>query len=296
MAGTGYFVMTIHGRTASAGRMHRSGIVHHTADTAPVGQPVSRTHFVLIPSYNSGRFLAGTIAAARACWAPVWVVIDGSTDGSADAAEAMAVTDPGLRVLRSPANRGKGEAVRIGMRAAAPLGFTHALVMDADGQHPADRIPAFMAASLAMPEALVMGRPAFGADAPWLRVASRRICNGLAAVETLRRVGDTLFGFRVYPLASLLDVMQASSGMHGFDFDPEAVIRLAWRGLPLVHLPAPVRYIDRQQGGISHFRYLRDNLLLAGMHIRLCLLALALASRSIRTRTRIWMGAAASGN
>jgi glycosyltransferase involved in cell wall biosynthesis len=229
----------------------------------------SATRLVVIPSFNSGNLLADTIAAARAHWAPVWVVIDGSTDRSAEMAEAMARRDPELRVLHLPHNSGKGEAVRCALTTARAQGFTHALVMDADGQHPAHLIPAFMAASIAAPDALVMGRPIFGKDAPWVRVAGRRLCNWCAALETLRRVGDTLFGFRVYPIGALLSVMQSSSGMRRFDFDPEAVVRLAWRGTPIVHLPAPVRYLSNAEGGVSHFRYMRDNLLLIGMHLRL---------------------------
>jgi glycosyltransferase involved in cell wall biosynthesis len=234
---------------------------------------------VVIPSYNSGRLLASTVRAARARWAPVWVVIDGSTDHSAAEVEAMARMDPALRVMRLPRNSGKGAAVRHGLVAARASGFTHALIMDADGQHPADRIPAFMAASAASPNALVMGRPVFGSDAPWLRVAARRLCNGCAALQTRRRVGDTLFGFRVYPMAALLDVMRASSGMRRFDFDPEAVVRLAWNGTPLIHLPARVRYFSRAEGGVSHFKYLRDNWLLIGMHLRLSLTAMRRLAR-----------------
>lgn len=238
------------------------------------GPAMSATHLVIIPSFNSGTLLASTVAEARTHWAPVWVVIDGSTDGSAATVEAMARTDPGLRVLRLPANRGKGAAVRHGLTAAEASGFTHALVMDSDGQHPGDRIPAFMAASAASPDALVMGRPVFGTDAPWVRVAARRLCNFFASIETLGPVGDTLFGFRVYPVAALLWVMQRSAGMRRFDFDPEAVVRLVWYGLELVHLPAPVRYLRRDQGGVSHFKYLRDNVLLVGMHVRLMMRAM----------------------
>ncbi len=230
---------------------------------------VSQTHLVLIPSFNSGPLLASTVAAARAQWAPVWIVIDGSTDGSAATVEAMARIDPGLRVIHLPGNGGKGAAVWRGLLEADANGFTHALVMDADGQHPADRIPAFMAASVAAPDALVAGQPVFGADAPWVRVAARHLSNWCAVLETRHRVGDTLFGFRVYPVVALLAVMRSSSGMRRFDFDPEAVVRLAWRGTRLIHLPAVVRYLGRAEGGVSHFKYVRDNWLLTRMHLRL---------------------------
>jgi glycosyltransferase involved in cell wall biosynthesis len=234
----------------------------------------SATHLVIIPSFNSGRLLASTVAAARTYWAPVWVVIDGSTDQSGSAIEAMARTDPALRVLHLSVNQGKGAAVHYGLTAARAHGFSHALVMDADGQHPADYIPVFMAASAAAPDALIMGRPVFGPDAPWVRVVARRLCNVCAAIETWGRVGDTLFGFRVYPVDALLSVMQDSTGMRRFDFDPEAVVRLSWRGLPLIHLPTPVRYLRRVDGGVSHFKYIRDNVLLVRMHLRLGLFAI----------------------
>lgn len=258
-------------------------------DKAPYSQcsSLSATHVVIMPSFNSGPLLAKTVAAARAFWAPVWVVIDGSDDGSVADIEAVARTDLALRVLRLPANRGKGAAVRCGLAAAHASGFTHALIMDADGQHPADRIAAFMDASIAAPDAVIMGRPVFGADAPRLRVVGRRLCNVLAAIETLRPVGDTLFGFRVYPVAALLAVMQESRGMRRFDFDPEAVVRLAWKGIRLIHLPAPVHYLCRTEGGISHFNYVRDNLLLFGMHLRLSTGALShMASVALGWRAR----------
>ena len=117
----------------------------------------STTHLVLIPSYNPGRKVLATVRAARAQWTPVWVVVDGSTDGSADWLTEEAARDPGLRVLVLPENRGKGSAVLHGITVAAQQGFTHALTMDSDGQHPETLIPDFMAASQAAPEAMVLG-------------------------------------------------------------------------------------------------------------------------------------------
>ena len=251
---------------------------------------ISDSHLVLIPSFNSGRLLADTVVAARARWAPVWVVIDGSSDGSAQAVDAMAQTDPALRVLRLPRNQGKGAAVRHGLIAAQAAGLSHALIMDADGQHPADRIGAFMAASVAAPGAVVMGRPAFGTDAPWIRVVSRRLSNVSAALLTGRHVGDTLFGFRVYPIDALLRVMRASRGMQRFDFDPEAVVRLAWNATPLIHLPTQVRYPSRGDGGISHFNYLRDNLLLTRMYLRLSAAAMKRLFRSALAKLKPGVG------
>jgi glycosyltransferase involved in cell wall biosynthesis len=230
----------------------------------------SSTHVVLIPSYNSGPLVLRTVREALAQWTPVWVVVDGSTDGTDVQLQALASDEPHLRVLVLPVNRGKGAAVLHGLQAARREGYTHALTMDADGQHPAGRIAVFMAASQRAPEAMVLGVPQFDASAPALRRRGRRISNWWANLETLGAgVQDSLFGFRVYPIGPLVDVMQSRRWMRRFDFDPEATVRLVWAGVPPLNLPAPVRYLTAAEGGVSHFNYLRDNVLLTGMHIRL---------------------------
>lgn len=230
----------------------------------------SATHLVLVPSYNPGRLVLETVRAARAHWEPVWVVVDGSCDGTAGVLEALARTDPGLRVLVRPRNGGKGAAVLDGLHAAVRAGFTHVLTMDSDGQHPAERIGAFMAASCAAPHAMILGAPVFDASAPRIRLRGRRIANAWTNLETLwAGIDDTLFGFRVYPIAPLVAVMRATRWMRRFDFDPEAVVRLSWRGVPAVNLPAACRYLSAAEGGVSHFHYGRDNLLLTWMYTRL---------------------------
>ncbi len=232
----------------------------------------SSTHLVIIPSYNPGPQVVDTVRAARAQWTPVWVVVDGSSDGSAEMLQALAATDAGLEVIVLPENRGKGAAVLAGITRAAAAGFTHALTMDSDGQHPADLIPAFMAASQADPGAMVLGKPVFGPEAPALRVNGRKVSNGWANLETLwMGIGDSLYGFRVYPIAPLMKVMRSNRFMRRFDFDPEAVVRLCWAGVRPVNLDAPVRYLSAAEGGVSHFKYLRDNTLLTWMHTRLFL-------------------------
>jgi len=232
----------------------------------------SSTHLVIIPSYNPGPQVVDTVRAARAQWTPVWVVVDGSTDGSVASLQALARDDDGLQVIVLPENRGKGSAVLEGISQARVAGFTHALTMDSDGQHPADLIPAFMAASQNRPEAMVLGKPVFAADAPALRVNGRKVSNGWANLETLwMGIGDSLYGFRVYPIAPLQRVMLANRWMRRFDFDPEAVVRLCWAGVPPLNRDAPVRYLRPDEGGVSHFRYLRDNTLLTWMHTRLFL-------------------------
>lgn len=230
----------------------------------------SRTHLILIPSYNTGGKVLQTVWDARQIWQPVWVVVDGSTDGTLEALQALAREDPAIRVLALPQNQGKGAAILHGLRAAEAEGYTHAMTMDADGQHPTDKIREFMAASHANPDALILGQPLFDSSAPRVRVHGRKLSNWCTGLETLGAgIGDSLFGFRVYPVTPLREIMEQQPWMRGFDFDAEAAVRLYWRGARPIRLSAPVRYFRPDEGGVSHFNYLRDNALLTWMHIRL---------------------------
>lgn len=232
----------------------------------------STSHLVLIPSYNPGSKVLETVRAARQFWNPVWVVVDGSTDGTTAGLQHMAASDSGLHVIVLPVNAGKGAAVLHGLDQAAARGFTYALTMDSDGQHPQQLIPGFMAESMRNPGCMILGKPVFDAAAPALRVKGREISNWWANLETLwAGIGDSLFGFRVYPVEPLRAVMRGQRWMRRFDFDPEAAVRLCWHGVKPVNLPAPVRYFTIEEGGVSHFRYLRDNILLSWMHARLLL-------------------------
>ncbi len=245
------------------------------------------THLVIIPSYNTGAKLFETVEQARAHWDPVWVVIDGSTDGTGAELERRTVGDPGVRVLIQPLNRGKGAAILVGLRAAHASGYTHALTMDADGQHAAASIPDFMEISQREPRSVILGLPVFDTSAPRLRVVGRRVSNWWANLETLwLGIGDSLCGFRVYPIADLRTVMEKSRWMRRFDFDVEAAVRLCWRGLRPVNRPVAIRYYRPDEGGVSHFNYVRDNLLLAWMHCRLLVGSLARLPRLIVLRTR----------
>ncbi len=225
---------------------------------------------MLVPSFNPGHKVYDTIARAREQWAPVWVVIDGSTDGTPEGLERMAAADPQLRLIPLARNCGKGAAILSGLELARQHGFTHALTLDSDGQHPTDQIPAFMAASMASPQAMILGDPVFDVSAPRLRVKGRRISNWWANLETLwAGIHDSLFGFRVYPIDPLIRIMRRQIWMRRFDFDVEAAVRLSWSGVPAINLPAPVRYFQPDEGGVSHFNYVRDNALLTWMHARL---------------------------
>ncbi|MEM1085912.1 MAG: glycosyltransferase family 2 protein [Verrucomicrobiota bacterium] len=224
---------------------------------------------ILIPSFNTGPILRETVEAALKAGHPVRVVVDGSTDGSDACLNELAASGQ-LTVHRLENNQGKGAAILHGLKAALADGFTHALAMDADGQHPAQRIDDFIALGRKHPEAAVFGRPVFDASAPSLRVNGRKVSNFWANLETLGwGIDDSLFGMRLYPVAPLLEVFESTCFARRFDFDPEVAVRLSWQGVPIINLPTEVRYPSPEEGGVSQFRYLRDNALLTWMHARL---------------------------
>lgn len=232
----------------------------------------SSTHLLLIPSYNPGASVYATVESARAVWNPVWVVVDGSTDGSAEKLQQMAEQDAGLKIIVLQENSGKGAAVLHGMEHALLQGYTHILTMDSDGQHDASMIPVFMEESMRHPAAMVLGLPIFDASAPNIRVQGRKLSNWCANLETCwAGIGDSLFGFRVYPIQPLCDIMHSHSWMRRFDFDPEAAVRLCWSGVKPINIATKVKYLNAAEGGVSHFNYWRDNKLLIGMYLRLLL-------------------------
>ena len=225
---------------------------------------------VILPSYNSGAMLPKTMVAAKSHGCPVWAVIDGSTDSSAEMARALG--DDGFRVLVLKKNSGKGGAVLAAFREAVCEGFTHAIVMDADGQHDAEAIPPFLQLSREHPTHLIAGVPVFGPDAPQERVKGRLVGNFFAWLETWGQgTSDSLFGFRLYPIEAALRILESTRGGRRFDFDTVLAVRLLWAGVPVINVPVPVRYPPSTEGGVTHFRYLRDNLLLTRVHVRLCL-------------------------
>ena len=245
------------------------------------------THGVIIPSYNSGALLIETVRAVLEVWEPVVVVLDGCTDGSSQRLAEAFPKREGLCVIELSQNVGKGAAVLVALLYAKKMGWTHAAVFDSDGQHEASDLPRFMEASKRHPNALILGDPVFGEDAPWLRVWGRRFGNWWTHVETLwGGVKDSLFGFRVYPVKESLEILSSIRGGRRFDFDTQLAVRLYWAGFQPLNLATRVTYRSGASGGVSHFRYLRDNLLLIGVHFWLVIGALGLLPRLLKMRNR----------
>lgn len=220
----------------------------------------------VIPTYDNPDTVEAVVARVRAHLHDIVVVDDGSHEPARSVLDRIAEL-PGITLVRSLCNGGKGSAVKAGLVRAGELGFSHALQVDADGQHDIEQSPALLAAARAEPRALVLGRPVFASDAPRVRLLGRKLTQFWTRVEAGGRViTDPMCGFRVYPIAAAL-----AAGARGqrMDFDPEIAVRMVWNGAPVREVPTRVRYLARAEGGVSHFRLVRDNVLISWMHTRL---------------------------
>lgn len=221
----------------------------------------------VIPVYDHERTVGRVLEAVRAAGLPCHLVDDGSSPVCAHELERLAAATPGTRLIRLQRNSGKGRAVMAGFEAAAAQGFSHALQIDADGQHCLEDIPRLMAEARAHPGALVCGRPVFDASMPALRRYGRYLTHALVWLETLSLdIPDALCGFRVYPLAAVIALLRAEHVGARMDFDVEIIVRLRWRGVPLRWVSTPIVY---PRDGISHFRLLRDNARMVALQLRL---------------------------
>jgi glycosyltransferase involved in cell wall biosynthesis len=217
----------------------------------------------VIPTYDNPDTVRAVVEQVRT-QLPVIVVDDGSAAPGRAVVEAIG--RDGLAFVHHRAqNGGKGAAVTTGLLLAREQGYSHALQVDADGQHALADIPGFLAAARGQPTALILGAPVYDASAPKGRLIGRQITRFWTNIETYGRViDDPMCGFRVYPVAAACEVAQHCG--QRMDFDIEVAVRLVWAGVPIVNLPTQVRY---PEGGVSHFHLVRDNLRISWMHSRL---------------------------
>jgi glycosyltransferase involved in cell wall biosynthesis len=222
----------------------------------------------LIPTYDNPATIRAVVDAVKQHLPDVLVVDDGSAEPGKGACEALA-RDGVCRVVHRAHNGGKGAAVKTGLEALHQLGFTHAFQIDGDGQHAIPDMPRFVAAAELHPEALVLGSPEFDESAPRARLIGRQITRFWTHVETVGPIiQDPMCGFRVYPIEPALRARARGNAM---DFDPEIAVGIAWAGAPVLNLGTRVRYLSEAQGGVSHFRLWRDNVLISWMHTRMVL-------------------------
>lgn len=219
----------------------------------------------VVPTFDNPDTIASVVAGLRRHLDHVIVVDDGSGPAGRGAVDAL----DGVDVVRLASNRGKGAAVLAGFARAIEAGRTHAVQVDADGQHDLDDVPRFLTAAATAPDALVCGVPIFDETAPRSRVIGRKISVFWVNLEVGRGViEDPLYGFRVYPLAASMEARCTAPRM---GFDTDLAVRLVWRGTPTIHLPTKVSYFE---GGVTHFHPVRSNWALSRLHTRLFLRSL----------------------
>jgi glycosyltransferase involved in cell wall biosynthesis len=216
--------------------------------------------------YNHAATVGAVVQALHALALPVILIDDGSDAECAAVLDALA-TSQATSLLRMPMNGGKGTAVITGLREAHARGYSHALQLDADGQHDAAALPAFLDAMLGTPQAVIASFPRYDTSVPVGRLLSRYATHVWVWINTLSlRIRDSMCGVRIYPLAATQPVLDAMPLESRMEFDTEILVRLDWAGIPIKNLPVPVRY---PPGGISHFRLCRDNVRISWMHTRL---------------------------
>ena len=221
---------------------------------------------VVIPVYNHGQPLIAVVAHLQRLHLSCILVDDGSQAETAMIIDELA-QQPNVSCVRLAVNQGKGAAVMAGLREALGLGFSHALQVDADGQHDLQAIPRFIEAAQQAPEQLICGCPEYDASVPKVRLYARYLTHVWVWIHTLSlSIRDSMCGFRIYPLlptVQLFDQVKVGTRM---DFDTQVIVHLYWRGQPMQWYPVKVIY---PEDGLSNFRLVADNALITKMHTQL---------------------------
>ena len=223
---------------------------------------------VVVPVFDHPQAIEGLVQTLRGQGVPCLLVDDGSGPACAALLARLATQSPDeVSLLRLDHNQGKGAAVMAGLREAGRRGFSHALQIDADGQHDASDVPRFLAMARETPDAVINGRPIYDQSVPKARLYGRYASHVWVWINTLSlAIRDSMCGFRVYPLAPTLALLDREHIGTRMDFDSEILVRLHWQGLAVRDCPTRVTYPEH---GVSHFRMLRDNLRISAMHTRL---------------------------
>lgn len=224
-------------------------------------------HCFVIPVYNHPHYLAALTVHLNMFQLPIIMVNDGSDAECTAVLRSLAADNPLLDLVEHEVNQGKGGAVMTGLQHAYKQGYSHALQLDSDGQHDWNDIQRFLDASTHHPEAMVIGQPVFDESVPKKRLYGRYATHIWVWINSLSfEIKDSMCGFRVYPLAQTVKVLNSAKFQPRMGFDSEILVRLKWENVPFVNVPTRVIY---PEDGISHFNVWRDNLGMARAHSRL---------------------------
>jgi glycosyltransferase involved in cell wall biosynthesis len=222
---------------------------------------------IVIPFYNHAGAIAHVVDSLGPLELPCFIVDDGS-DAAAQQVLARIASDKGwVKVIRLPQNSGKGAAVMAGCDAALAAGFTHALQIDADGQHDVRDAARLLEQASRAPDAMISGEAIYDASVPRSRKYGRYLTHVWVWINTLSfEIRDSMCGLRVYPLAPTCAIWRAHRIGRRMDFDTEIMVRLSWSGVRIIAIPTHVTY---PRDGVSHFRMFEDNVFISRMHARL---------------------------
>ncbi|HRA91217.1 MAG TPA: glycosyltransferase family 2 protein [Acinetobacter sp.] len=222
---------------------------------------------IVIPVYNHPHYLADLVQHLEQFQFPIILVNDGSHAECTAILRKLDQQFDQVSLIEHVENKGKGQAVITGLRYAAHIGMTHALQLDADGQHHWDDVAKFFQLSQQQPEAMVIGQPIFDASVPKKRLYGRYITHFWVWVNSLSfDIKDSMCGFRIYPLDTTIAVLNKAKFQPRMGFDSEILVRLKWEDVPFINIPTPVIYPEH---GISHFDAWRDNIGISKAHATL---------------------------
>lgn len=222
---------------------------------------------IVIPFYNHAGAIEHVLGALKPLGLRCLIVDDGSDTEAQQLLSKIDMRESWVKVVRLPSNGGKGAAVMAGCDAALAAGFTHAMQIDADGQHDAADAVRLLKLAAQYPEAMIGGVAVYDSTVPRSRRYGRYLTHALVWLHTLSlEIRDSMCGFRVYPLAATCDVWRRHRVGRRMDFDIEIMVRLHWSGVRIIAFPTQVTY---PRDGVSHFNLVKDNILITGMHVRL---------------------------
>ncbi|WP_077284411.1 glycosyltransferase family 2 protein [Cognaticolwellia aestuarii] len=225
------------------------------------------SYCIVIPNYNHTILLDELITTLCQFELPIIMVNDASHEQAKQLFQDLAAKYDCLSVIEHQINQGKGGAVQTGLSAAYAQGYSHALQVDADGQHDLNDVEKLLSESKKYPQALISGKPIYDESIPKHRYYARNITHFWVWIETLSfKIKDTMCGYRVYPLTATVGLIKQQKLGKRMDFDIEVMVRLFWRNIELRFIDTAVDYPEH---GVSHFRALEDNLLISWMHTRL---------------------------
>ena len=222
---------------------------------------------IVVPFYNHAGAIGNVVDGLKPLGLQCLIVDDGSDAEAQQALSDLALRETWVKIIRLPRNGGKGAAVMAGCDAALAAGFTHALQIDADGQHDAADATRLLELASRHPEAMIGGVAVYDSTVPRSRRYGRYLTHALVWLDTLSlQIRDSMCGFRVYPLAPTCEVWRKHRIGRRMDFDIEIMVRLYWKGVRIIAFPTRVTY---PRDGISHFNLVVDNIFIIGMHVRL---------------------------